>query len=233
MCARSVLASRALLTAITVAAAACNRLGHGGHGVVQVHHTLVLPRRSGLPARVRRHLATECASFHPVATPLTSGAAGFVNARSWLQDVREHADPHLTCILVGNKVDLCADEPTDAPEDPSATEAAPQPAKRKRQVTTEEAEIWAKEEGLLFVETSAKSGLNVEMAFEQATRDILEKVRRGVFEEDRVSAIQLLRLSLMLNGFRSAGRQSPGVKLSQPRNDGLTLETAAPKSRCC
>jgi len=32
---------------------------------------------------------------------------GFVNTKSWLTDVREHADPHLTCILVGNKVDLC------------------------------------------------------------------------------------------------------------------------------
>ncbi|TFY62368.1 hypothetical protein EVJ58_g3916 [Rhodofomes roseus] len=33
----------------------------------------------------------------------------FVNARSWLADVREHADPHLTCILVGNKIDLCSE----------------------------------------------------------------------------------------------------------------------------
>ena len=100
---------------------------------------------------------------------------GFVNVRSWLQDVREHADPHLTCILVGNKIDLCTDDPNAAPP------------KRKREVTTEEGELWAKEEGLLFVEASAKSGENVEAAFERATRDILEKVRRGVFDDDRVS----------------------------------------------
>ena len=46
--------------------------------------------------------------------------------------------------------------------------------------------MWAKEEGMLFVEASAKSGQNVELAFGQASRDILDKIRRGVFEDDRV-----------------------------------------------
>jgi Ras-related protein Rab-2A len=98
---------------------------------------------------------------------------GFLNARTWLKDVRQHADPHLTCILVGNKTDLCSDDAG--------------PVKRNREVTTEEAELWAKEEGLLFVETSARSGENVEFAFEQATKDILVKIRDGVFDDDRVS----------------------------------------------
>ncbi|KAA1469309.1 ras-domain-containing protein [Dentipellis sp. KUC8613] len=120
-------------------------------------------------------------SFRSITRSYYRGAAGcllvydvtsrqsFLNARTWLADVRAHADPHLTCILVGNKVDLCT------PDEPA-----------KRQVTTDEAEMWAKEEGLLFVEASAKSGENVEAAFEAACRDILEKVRRGVFDDDRV-----------------------------------------------
>ena len=107
---------------------------------------------------------------------------GFTNARSWLRDVREHADPHLTCILVGNKVDLCSDEPSEG--DQPTTGSGPRP----RQVPTDEAELWAKEEGLLFVEASAKSGTNVEVAFETATRDILDKIRRGVFDDERVSS---------------------------------------------
>ncbi|TFY57418.1 hypothetical protein EVG20_g8557 [Dentipellis fragilis] len=130
-------------------------------------------------------------STHPRTAP------GFLNARTWLSDVRTHADPHLTCILVGNKVDLCT------PDEPS-----------KRQVTTDEAEMWAKEEGLLFVEASAKSGENVEAAFEAACRDILEKVRRGMFDDDR----------------------SPGVKLSKPAGagNGLTLDAAANRrTGCC
>ncbi|KAF5364704.1 hypothetical protein D9758_005568 [Tetrapyrgos nigripes] len=125
---------------------------------------------------------------------------GFLNTRTWLADVREHADPHLTCILVGNKVDLCDDNSS------------------KRQVSVEEAEIFAKEEGLLFVESSAKSGQNVEKAFEDAVRDILEKIHRGVFDDDR----------------------SPGVKqLSKPSNNSnannvsLTPGASLSKPACC
>jgi GTPase SAR1 family protein len=92
--------------------------------------------------------------------------------------VREHADPHLTCILVGNKADLVSD--------PAGEGGTGSGHGRHREVTTEEAEIWAKEEGLLFVEASAKSGQNVQLAFEQASRDILDKIKRGVFEDDRV-----------------------------------------------
>ncbi|CAL1705357.1 unnamed protein product [Somion occarium] len=157
-------------------------------------------------------------SFRSITRSYYRGAAGcllvydvtnrqsFQNARSWLADVREHADPHLTCILVGNKVDLCSD--------PANSEsAAPQlsSGQRSREVLTEEAELWAKEEDLLFVEASAKSGVNVEAAFEAATRDILDKIRRGVFDDDR----------------------SLGVKQSKPRNDSLTLETSSKKSGCC
>lgn len=135
---------------------------------------------------------------------------GFVHARNWLQDVREHADPHLTCILVGNKIDLIPSDPsTSSPSttttslpssDPTST---PTPTKshshhrtssrtdRKREVPTSEAAAWAESEGLLFVEASAKSGENVERAFEEACKDILSKVKGGVFDDDRVSPLFL------------------------------------------
>jgi Ras-related protein Rab-2A len=90
--------------------------------------------------------------------------------------VRAHADPHLTCILVGNKSDL---------------------ASERRQVLIEEGEQWARDEGLLFVEASAKSGANVEAAFEAAARDILAKIRRGVFDDDRVRLVLLSSLSVV------------------------------------
>ncbi|KAL1743425.1 P-loop containing nucleoside triphosphate hydrolase protein [Schizophyllum fasciatum] len=152
-------------------------------------------------------------SFRSITRSYYRGAAGcllvydvtsrrsFENLHTWLADVREHADPHLTCILVGNKVDLCDD-----------SDGAASTTRRERQVSTDEGEIFAKENKLLFVEASAKSGQNVELAFEQATRDILDKVRRGVFDDDR----------------------SPGVKLSKPANTNLALESE-PSSRgaCC
>jgi len=144
-------------------------------------------------------------SFRSITRSYYRGAAGcllvydvtsrksFMNAHSWLADVREHADPHLTCILVGNKVDLCEGSSAD-----------------RREVSTEEAERWASEEQLLFVETSAKSGQNVEDAFVQAASDILTKVRQGVFDDNR----------------------SPGVKLSK-RNNDLALEQGGGRQACC
>ncbi|KAG2019612.1 rab GTPase [Coprinopsis cinerea AmutBmut pab1-1] len=201
-------------------------------------------------------------SFRAITRSYYRGAAGcllvydvtsrksFLNARNWLKDVREHADPNLTCILVGNKVDLCGDDNDTSDASPSSTSDTPAPSSESqspsqstgtssgtgtsprksssggtlkghsrkpsgqskvREVSREEGEKWAKEEGLLFVEASAKSGQNVELAFVEASRDILGKIRRGVFDDDR----------------------SPGVKLSKPNTD-LTLEqNSASSGGCC
>jgi len=133
---------------------------------------------------------------------------GFENVRNWLADVREHADPHVSCILIGNKIDLCEDTTPLAASGTSSTPSNPpkvstvkgtksSPSKaaaaklRAREVPYEEAERWAKEEGLLFVEASAKSGLNVEQAFVDASRNILEKIKQGVFDDDRVNIFVL------------------------------------------
>ncbi|TEB39429.1 ras-domain-containing protein [Coprinellus micaceus] len=171
-------------------------------------------------------------SFRAITRSYYRGAAGcllvydvtnrksFMNARNWLADVREHADPNLTCILVANKVDL-VEEASSSSSAAASTSLSSSPRKssirssatsRAREVTTEEGEQWAKEEGLLFVEASAKSGQNVEKAFVDASRDILDKIRRGVFDDDR----------------------SPGVKLTKP-NTNLTLEQneASKGSQCC
>ncbi|EIW84658.1 hypothetical protein CONPUDRAFT_96988 [Coniophora puteana RWD-64-598 SS2] len=184
-------------------------------------------------------------SFRSITRSYYRGAAGcllvydvtsrasYINARSWLADVREHADPHLTCILVGNKVDLVSDaEPSSQPSSSDPASSDPNPASSSpsslpppppsgsgsgggkiREVSTEEGQRWADEEGLLFVEASAKSGVNVERAFEQASRDILDKIKRGVFDDDR----------------------SPGVKLSKPAatSTNLTLEQQPAKGSCC
>jgi len=172
-------------------------------------------------------------SFRSITRSYYRGAAGcllvydvtsrksFLNARSWLAEVREYADPHVSCILVGNKVDLCEDltpsatgtslpfssPPNSQTKSVRGKNTASQTVKGKlREVTYEEAEQWAKEEGMLFVEASAKSGLNVEQAFVNASCDILAKIKQGVFDD----------------------HTSPGVKLSTP-NDNLT----AARSSCC
>jgi Ras-related protein Rab-2A len=58
----------------------------------------------------------------------------------WLEEVRQNGNPDMTIMLIGNKCDLDA----------------------RRQVSTEEGDRFAKENGLIFMETSAKTAFNVE-----------------------------------------------------------------------
>ncbi|KAG0178142.1 Ras- protein Rab-2A [Apophysomyces sp. BC1034] len=91
----------------------------------------------------------------------------FENIPTWLADVRKHANPNTTIMLIGNKCDL---------------------DKRKRQVNYEEAERFAKENDIpLFLETSAKSAENVEEAFVKTAESVYEKIEAGVFTNNEES----------------------------------------------
>jgi len=68
--------------------------------------------------------------------------ATFNHLTSWLTDARYFTNPNTVIMLIGNKRDLS-----------------------QREVTYEEAEAFAKENGLIFLESSAKTGENVEEAF--------------------------------------------------------------------
>jgi small GTP-binding protein len=81
----------------------------------------------------------------------------FKNAEKWLKEVKEHAEPNLVTLLIGNKSDL--DE--------------------KRAVKTEEGAEFAQKMGSGFIETSAKNNVNIEGAFHRLVSevfDILDKV---------------------------------------------------------
>lgn len=64
----------------------------------------------------------------------------FNHLASWLEDARQHANPNMTIMLIGNKSDLA----------------------HRRAVSKEEGEQFAKENGLLFLEASARTAQNVE-----------------------------------------------------------------------
>jgi len=91
----------------------------------------------------------------------------FTNVYGWLEEVNHHAnqDQDKTVILVGNKCDL----------------------EEERQVSTEEGAAFAKSNGLLFLETSAKTGHNVDEAFLVPAKDIYEKIKRGMVDSPVVS----------------------------------------------
>jgi len=112
---------------------------------------------------------------------------------SWLTDARNLTNPNTVIFLIGNKSDLEA----------------------QRDVTYDEARTFAEENGLKFVEASAKTGENVEEAFLETARKIYESIQDG---------------SLDLNAAES------GVQKKPTANSARTLSTdtgeSKPPSNC-
>lgn len=52
----------------------------------------------------------------------------------------------------------------------------------RREVKTEEGDAFAREHGLVFMETSARTAANVEEAFINTAKEIYEKIQEGVFD---------------------------------------------------
>jgi len=107
--------------------------------------------------------------FRAVTRSYYRGAAGaimvyditrrttFNHISSWLSEANNLASPNTILFLIGNKADLDA----------------------SRDVTREEAEEFAKEHNLTFLETSAKTGENVEEAFLETAKNIYQKIQEG------------------------------------------------------
>ncbi|XP_023599744.1 ras-related protein Rab-4B isoform X1 [Myotis lucifugus] len=108
---------------------------------------------------------------------------------AWLTDARTLASPNIVVILCGNKKDLDLE----------------------REVTFLEASRFAQENELMFLETSALTGENVEEAFLKCARTILNKIDSGELDPERMgSGIQYGDASLrQLRQPRSAQAVAP------------------------
>ncbi|XP_042294310.1 ras-related protein Rab-26 [Sceloporus undulatus] len=76
--------------------------------------------------------------------------ASFDNIQAWLTEIHEYAKQDVVLMLLGNKVD----------------------STQERVVKREDGEKLAKEYGVPFMETSAKSGLNVDLAFTAIAKEL-------------------------------------------------------------
>lgn len=81
-----------------------------------------------------------------------SDQATFNNVKLWMQEIQRYAAGGVCKMLVGNKVDL---------ED-------------RRVISTSTAKDYAEGLGIGFIETSAKTGTDVEKAFERLTTEIVQ-----------------------------------------------------------
>lgn len=95
-----------------------------------------------------------------------SSRESYNSLSNWLTDARQLASPDIVIILVGNKKDL----------------------EEEREVTFLEASRFAQENELMFLETSALSGDNVEEAFLKCGRSILTKIESGVLDPEKMGS---------------------------------------------
>ncbi|XP_074599762.1 ras-related protein Rab-10-like [Brevipalpus obovatus] len=128
--------------------------------------------------------------FHTITTSYYRGASGimlvyditnlksFDNVAKWLRTIDEHASEDVEKMILGNKCDM----------------------ENKRVIPRERAETVAREHRIRFLETSAKSDLNINQAFMELTEAILIKklASRGALESaDRVNISQSESKSLL------------------------------------
>ena len=110
----------------------------------------------------------------------------FQAVRRWMDELKDHAEPDIVIMLVGNKIDLCDRNPD------------------VRRISREAGEKFAKEHGLLFNETSAITVVNVKEVFEgllQVIYNVKAQSGVGMGKETAVN-----RLAVNLNAEKTAQR---------------------------
>lgn len=86
--------------------------------------------------------------------------SSFENIGAWLEDCRKQTPKSVSLVLIGNKNDL----------------------QEERQVSYEEGAEFAKNNDMIFLETSAKTGNNVNSVFIESATKIEENIRKNVYD---------------------------------------------------
>ena len=89
----------------------------------------------------------------------------FNNVSSWINECKNYLPKTALLILVGNKIDLNS----------------------QRKVSFEEGNDFAKENNMMFFETSAKNGNNVSEIFLNSSKKISERIKQGYYDLENVS----------------------------------------------
>ena len=84
----------------------------------------------------------------------------FSNIKIWLDDIQKQCPKTVLLVLVGNKNDL----------------------KEERQISYDEGANFAQENNMLFFETSAKNGENIDDLFDISVKTIIEKMENGFYD---------------------------------------------------
>ncbi|KAJ2512555.1 Vacuolar protein sorting-associated protein 21 [Coemansia sp. RSA 1939] len=108
-------------------------------------------------------------------------------AKSWIKELHRQASPNIVIALVGNKLDLIKDDESEsaaeaqenAEESEQNENAGTEPEEnqaaregKERQIDASTARAYAEQNGLLFLETSAKTGKGVVETFTEITKKL-------------------------------------------------------------
>jgi Ras-related protein Rab-5C len=119
-----------------------------------------------------------------------------IKAKHWVAELQRQASPGIVIALVGNKLDLTNDGIGNGGDGDGVGSDDSGDA---RKISTEEAKTYAEEEGLLFFETSAKTGYNVTEVFTAIANAIPEtslKTTRGPGVSHAASRTEEQRVNL-------------------------------------
>ena len=114
----------------------------------------------------------------------------FANVSTWLDECKEMCYKDILICLVGNKTDL---------DD-------------KRVIPQVEGQKFADDHGLMFFETSAKNGKNIEEMFNKCTEEIVSRIENG---------------TIVVDAFTS------GIKIGKYPNKEIEQNLVKKKKGCC
>jgi Ras-related protein Rab-5C len=105
--------------------------------------------------------------------------SSLTKAQHWVAELQRQASPGIVIALVGNKLDLATAATAGEEEDGDGEERDVDDDDDARKVATKTAKAYADEEGLLFFETSAKTGEHVAEVFTAIANAIPETQLKG------------------------------------------------------
>ena len=121
--------------------------------------------------------------------------SSFDNVKNWIEDCKKHSPKTVSLVLIGNKIDL----------------------EESRQVSYEEGNACAKKFGMVFLETSAKTGKNINEIFLQSCKEIVENMKKGFYDLNREGC----GIKININGIK---------------NENIIIESSKGKNKkktCC
>ena len=99
-----------------------------------------------------------------------SNENSFKGLNVWLNEIKNNTKGEISIILVGNKIDIF-----------------------DRKISQKEANEYALRNGLLYIETSSKEGINIDTPFENLANDIIKKIKENPDSDYNESVEQKLR----------------------------------------